>query len=143
MTSLTSSTLCIIVASFLLSLKVVSQVSPCSCVTEVARASEFTYAALQVSCCPSCRQHHTACVPFRIKDSSSCTKICIQAVLGQLERPLLCTSAHVEEQEQLEIPEAAMLMDLYAGQGLDFVVDSGQRVTAVLQLTKAACCLPQ
>lgn len=50
-------------------------------------------------------------------------------MLSQLERPLLCTSAHVEEQEQLEIPEAAMFMDLYAGQGLDFVVDSGQRVS--------------
>lgn len=64
----------------------------------------------------------------------------MQAVLGQLERPLLCTSAHVEEQEQLEIPEAAMLMDLYAGQGLDFVVDSGQRVRLLLSLPKAAHC---
>ena len=61
---------------------------------------------------------------------------CLQAVLGQLERPLLCTSAHVEEQEQLEIPEAAMFMDLYAGQGLDFVVDSGQRVRPAAQLAK-------
>ena len=54
---------------------------------------------------------------------------CGQAVLSQLDRPLLCTSAHVEEQEQLEIPEAAMLMDQYAGQGLDFIVDTGQRVS--------------
>lgn len=53
----------------------------------------------------------------------------LQAVLSQLERPLLCTSAHVEEQEQLEIPEAAMFIDMYAGQGLDFVVDTGQRVS--------------
>ena len=53
----------------------------------------------------------------------------LQAVLSQLDRPLLCTSAHVEEQEQLEIPEAAMFIDLYAGQGLDFVVDTGQRVS--------------
>lgn len=60
----------------------------------------------------------------------------LQAVLSQLERPLLCTSAHVEEQDQLEIPEAAMLMDLYAGQGLDFVVDSGQRV----RLAEELCC---
>lgn len=57
-------------------------------------------------------------------------------MLSQLERPLLCTSAHVEEQEQLEIPEAAMFMDLYAGQGLDFVVDSGQRVRPAFQLAK-------
>ena len=51
-----------------------------------------------------------------------------QAVLSQLDRPLLCTSAHVEELEQLEIPEAAMFVDQYAGQGLDFIVDTGQRV---------------
>ena len=61
---------------------------------------------------------------------------CLQAVLTQLERPLLCTSAHVEEQEQLQIPEAAMFMDLYAGQGLDFVIDSGQRVRPAVQLAK-------
>ena len=53
---------------------------------------------------------------------------CVQAVLSDLDRPLLCTSAHVEEQEQLEIPEAAMFIDMYSGQGLDFIVDSGQRV---------------
>ena len=64
---------------------------------------------------------------------------CLQAVLSQLERPLLCTSAHVEEQDQLEIPEAAMFVDLYAGQGLDFVVDSGQRVRPAVQL--ATMCL--
>ncbi|DBA67532.1 TPA: hypothetical protein ACH3X2_001810 [Trebouxia sp. C0005] len=52
----------------------------------------------------------------------------LQAVLSQLDRPLLCTSAHVEELEQLEIPEAAMFVDQYAGQGLDFIVDTGQRV---------------
>ena len=52
-----------------------------------------------------------------------------QAVLSQLDRPLLCTSAHVEELEQLEIPEAAMFVDQYAGQGLDFIVDTGQRVS--------------
>jgi len=50
-------------------------------------------------------------------------------VLSGLDRPLLCTSAHVEEQEQLEIPEAAMFVDQYAGQGLDFIVDTGQRVS--------------
>ena len=68
--------------------------------------------------------------------------MCFQAVLSQLERPLLCTSAHVEEQDQLEIPEAAMFMDLYAGQGLDFVVDSGQRVSPagdVVLISKFVC----
>lgn len=67
----------------------------------------------------------------------------LQAVLSQLDRPLLCTSAHVEEQDQLEIPEAAMFMDLYAGQGLDFVVDSGQRVSyaGCLEIISIFVCL--
>lgn len=64
----------------------------------------------------------------------------VQAVLSQLERPLLCPSAHVEEQEQLEIPEAAMFIDMYAGQGLDFVVDTGQRVSSAESL-RGRCCL--
>lgn len=53
-----------------------------------------------------------------------------QAILSELDRPLLCSSAHVAEQDELEIPEAAVLMDSFAGQGLDFVVDAGheQRV---------------
>lgn len=53
-----------------------------------------------------------------------------QAILHEMDRPLLCSSAHVEEQEELEIPEAAVLMDSFAGQGLDFIVDAGheQRV---------------
>jgi len=38
---------------------------------------------------------------------------------------LFFSSAHVAEQDELEIPEAAVLMDSFAGQGLDFVVDAG------------------
>ena len=58
-------------------------------------------------------------------------------MLSELDRPLLCTSAHVEELEQLEIPEAAMFVDQYAGQGLDFIVDTGQRVC----MHSLACCI--
>jgi len=38
----------------------------------------------------------------------------------------------VEELEHLEIPEAAMFVDQYAGQGLDFIVDTGQRVSRAM-----------
>ena len=62
--------------------------------------------------------------------------------MRELDRPLLCTSAHVEELEQLEIPEAAMFVDQYAGQGLDFIVDSGQRVSfASLAMRRKTCTL--
>ena len=57
-----------------------------------------------------------------------------QAVLDELDRPLLCTSAHAEEREQLELPDAAVFLDMYAGQGLDFIVDSGPRVCHSLLL---------
>lgn len=54
-----------------------------------------------------------------------------QAILSELDRPLLCSSAHVVEHDELEIPEAAVLMDQFVGQGLDFIVDAGheQRVS--------------
>lgn len=47
-----------------------------------------------------------------------------------MDRPLLCSSAHVEELDDMEVPEAAILMDRFANQGIDFVVDAGheQRV---------------
>lgn len=51
-----------------------------------------------------------------------------QAVLQELERPLLSTSVHVEAEGELEIPEGAVMMDMFAGRGLDFVVDCGTRV---------------
>ena len=54
---------------------------------------------------------------------------CAQAVLQALERPLLATSVHVEAEEgAAEIPEAALMLDQFAGRGLDFVVDCGTRV---------------
>ena len=51
-----------------------------------------------------------------------------QAVLQELERPLLSTSVHVEAEGELEIPEGAVMMDMFASRGLDFVVDCGTRV---------------
>lgn len=56
----------------------------------------------------------------------------IQAVLQQLERPLLCSSAHIEgEGLMTDVPEAAVMMDSYSGRGLDFIVDSGQKVPSL------------
>ena len=59
----------------------------------------------------------------------------LQTILSQLERPMLCSSVHVEQTQMMEIPEAAVLMDQFAGRGLDFIVDIGQRV-------RALCCTP-
>ena len=58
-----------------------------------------------------------------------------QAILQQLERPLLCsTAAAVDgsdgggEEDGVLAPDAALLMDRYGPWGLDFVVDTGPRV---------------
>ena len=48
--------------------------------------------------------------------------------MQRLERPLLSTSVHVEAEGELEFAEAAVMMDMFAGKGLDFVVDCGLRV---------------
>ena len=56
----------------------------------------------------------------------------MQTVLEQLDRPLLATSAHVPEQDGLEIPEGAVLMDMLAGSGVAFVVDAGMQVGELL-----------
>lgn len=60
-----------------------------------------------------------------------------QAILSEMDRPLLCSSAHVPEQDELEIPEAAVLMDQFIGQGLDFVVDAGHEHRVSRQLAHA------
>lgn len=51
-----------------------------------------------------------------------------QEVLQRLDRPLLSTSVHVEKEGELEFAEGAVMMDMFAGRGLDFVVDCGMRV---------------
>lgn len=54
-----------------------------------------------------------------------------QAILQQLDRPLLCSTAGGggggEDDEGPLAPDAAVLMDRYGPQGLDFVVDAGPR----------------
>ena len=49
-------------------------------------------------------------------------------MLQRLERPLLSTSVHVEAEGELEFAEGAVMLDMFAGRGLDFVVDCGMRV---------------
>eukprot|EP00891_Asterochloris_glomerata_P001112 jgi/Astpho2/1112/fgenesh1_pg.00020_%23_12_t len=75
-------------------------------------------------------------VGVRMPDDIIC-----QTILSQLERPMLCSSVHVEQTQMMEIPEAAVLMDQYAGRGLDFIVDIGQRVvegSTVIDMTGSA-----
>ena len=53
----------------------------------------------------------------------------LQAVLAGLERPLLCSSVHVEAGAgALELPEAAVMLDIFEPRGIDFVVDAGVTV---------------
>ncbi|GMH32545.1 hypothetical protein BSKO_00379 [Bryopsis sp. KO-2023] len=53
-----------------------------------------------------------------------------QAILEMLERPLLCSSMHIEGQdgEAFELPDAMSLMEYYSLSGIDFMVDAGKRV---------------
>eukprot|EP00884_Botryococcus_braunii_P002762 jgi/Botrbrau1/12487/Bobra.0169s0034.1 len=56
-----------------------------------------------------------------------------QAILEGLERPLLCTSVTGagltgEAESPVELEDAAVLMQQYAGRGIDFVVDAGIKV---------------
>ena len=56
----------------------------------------------------------------------------IQAVLAGLERPLLCSSVHVEAGVgALELPEAAVMLDMFEPRGIDFVVDAGVTARAL------------
>ncbi|KAK9823103.1 hypothetical protein WJX72_000273 [[Myrmecia] bisecta] len=61
-----------------------------------------------------------------------------QALLSQLDRPLLCSSMYVDQESPLRLADAAVLADQYAGRGIDFVVDSGQRMaegSTIIDLT--------
>lgn len=87
----------------------------------------------QVTNYESGRSKHRSTVGVRIPDDTIC-----QAVLAQLDRPLLCTTAEVDGNEGLTIPDAAVLADVYGPRGLAFVVDAGQRVaepSTVVDLT--------
>jgi len=52
----------------------------------------------------------------------------VQAVLAQLERPLLCSSIRAADQMSGALPDAVALLDQFQPRGLDFVVDDGRQV---------------
>lgn len=56
----------------------------------------------------------------------------MQAVLAQLDRPLLCSSIRAADQMSGELPEPVSLFDQFQPKGLDFVVDDGRRVSPAL-----------
>ena len=63
-------------------------------------------------------------VGVRLPDSDIC-----QAILADLDRPLLCSSAYAETEDTFDLPEAAVIADAYAGRGIDFIVDAGHQVS--------------
>ena len=64
-----------------------------------------------------------------------------QAILQQLDRPLLCTTATLEGGEGPADP--ALLMDRYGRLGLDFVVDAGGAQRALGDTTVVDCTGPE
>lgn len=56
--------------------------------------------------------------------------MCTKALLDGLERPLLCSSMHIEgrDGEEFELPDAMSLMESYSLSGIDFMVDAGRHV---------------
>jgi len=78
----------------------------------------------QVTNFDSGRSKHRATVGVRLPDDQIC-----QAILEQLDRPLLCTTAAiVDGNDGSIVPDAAVLADVYGPRGLTFVVDPGYRV---------------
>lgn len=51
----------------------------------------------------------------------------LQAVLQQLERPLLCSSIRPLDELSGALDDGAVLLDRFAPRGLDYVVDNGAR----------------
>ena len=51
----------------------------------------------------------------------------VQAVLQQLDRPLLCSSIRPLDVLSGALDDGAVLLDQYAPRGLDYVVDNGVR----------------
>lgn len=58
----------------------------------------------------------------------------VQAVLEQLERPLLCSSIRAADQMSGELPDAAALLDHYQPRGLAFVVHDARQVLQQQQI---------
>lgn len=82
------------------------------------------------------RSKQRSTVGVRLPDDVVC-----QTILQQLDRPLLCTTATVEDESTNGMsPDAAILADVYGPRGLAFVVDVGPRLvepSTVLDLSGA------
>lgn len=64
-------------------------------------------------------------VGIRMPDHHVC-----RAITAQLDRPLLCSSVHTEDDVVVEdssvmLPDPQLLFDAYAGRGIDFMVSDG------------------
>jgi tRNA threonylcarbamoyl adenosine modification protein (Sua5/YciO/YrdC/YwlC family) len=90
----------------------------------------------QITNYESGRSKHRLTVGVRLPDDAVC-----QAILQQLDRPLLCSSvvqAAIENEVSDDIVESAVLADIYGPQGLGFVVDVGPRpadISTVIDLS--------
>lgn len=64
-----------------------------------------------------------------LQSRACCAALAVaQAILQQLDRPLLCSTAATEVDGNGMPPDAAALLDRYAPAGLSFVVDVGPRL---------------
>eukprot|EP00887_Chlorella_sp_A99_P001530 scaffold8.g1530.t1 len=81
------------------------------------------------------RSKSRSTVGVRMPDNPLC-----QALLAQLDCPLLCSSAKAAD-AQAGLLDPAQLLDIYGPRGLDFVVDAGPRVaedSTVVDMTTGA-----
>ncbi|GAX73974.1 hypothetical protein CEUSTIGMA_g1424.t1 [Chlamydomonas eustigma] len=71
---------------------------------------------------------HRKSVGVRLPDDDVC-----QAVLQGMDRPLLCTSVHVDEHldDTTEVPDVGNMLQSYGGKGIDFIIDVGPRIATV------------
>lgn len=77
----------------------------------------------QVTNYDSGKSKHRTTVGVRMPDDVIC-----QAILSQLDRPLLCSTAKLDGADaDAGVPDAATFLDAFGPRGLDFVVDVGPR----------------
>lgn len=92
------------------------------------------------------KSKHRSTVGVRIPDDCIC-----QAILEQLDRPLLCTTASILESNDDVgydgnglTPDAGVLADVYGPRGLSFIVDAGVRsaeLSSVIDLSGSEAAL--